>query len=312
MNKIGRNSPCPCDSGKKFKKCCIDKPKQFLSGESFLNYIESFMSYEEVDQMKTEEIIKRLEDMGIKFDNNTFMKEITECYLAQQISESWFQKFEVLATGRDEDFPFYAAWVLWDRLAPEHLLSMEKMTNLVEEGFERIEEKKYSQACDLWLKVWEALKCRFRKEDKDLGFLEEQYGSIFIVRNFVQDLEEELYNAGRQDKTYFDKRIDYCREFLNYFPEENELIIHKMRRAIAEAYENLGNFEQAERTFEEIVRDYPENPWSYIGWGDMNQSINSISVEKARGLYLKALEVAGEDKEMMSIIEERLEDLGGK
>ncbi len=23
--KVGRNSPCPCNSGKKFKKCCINK-----------------------------------------------------------------------------------------------------------------------------------------------------------------------------------------------------------------------------------------------------------------------------------------------
>ena len=23
--KIGRNSPCPCGSGRKFKKCCISK-----------------------------------------------------------------------------------------------------------------------------------------------------------------------------------------------------------------------------------------------------------------------------------------------
>lgn len=23
--RIGRNSPCPCESGRKFKKCCIDK-----------------------------------------------------------------------------------------------------------------------------------------------------------------------------------------------------------------------------------------------------------------------------------------------
>ena len=25
--KIGRNDPCPCGSGKKFKKCCIDKAR---------------------------------------------------------------------------------------------------------------------------------------------------------------------------------------------------------------------------------------------------------------------------------------------
>ncbi len=26
-NKIGRNDPCPCGSGKKFKKCCISEYK---------------------------------------------------------------------------------------------------------------------------------------------------------------------------------------------------------------------------------------------------------------------------------------------
>lgn len=24
--KVGRNDPCPCGSGKKYKACCIDKP----------------------------------------------------------------------------------------------------------------------------------------------------------------------------------------------------------------------------------------------------------------------------------------------
>lgn len=27
-NKVGRNDPCPCESGKKFKKCCLNKPKK--------------------------------------------------------------------------------------------------------------------------------------------------------------------------------------------------------------------------------------------------------------------------------------------
>ena len=28
LPKIGRNDPCPCGSGKKFKKCCANKEKQ--------------------------------------------------------------------------------------------------------------------------------------------------------------------------------------------------------------------------------------------------------------------------------------------
>lgn len=27
MKKIGRNTPCPCGSGKKYKKCCMNTPK---------------------------------------------------------------------------------------------------------------------------------------------------------------------------------------------------------------------------------------------------------------------------------------------
>ncbi len=25
MNAVGRNEPCPCGSGKKYKKCCLDR-----------------------------------------------------------------------------------------------------------------------------------------------------------------------------------------------------------------------------------------------------------------------------------------------
>lgn len=28
-NKIGRNAPCPCGSGKKYKKCCLNKGVDF-------------------------------------------------------------------------------------------------------------------------------------------------------------------------------------------------------------------------------------------------------------------------------------------
>ena len=25
MSKVGRNDPCPCGSGKKFKRCCLER-----------------------------------------------------------------------------------------------------------------------------------------------------------------------------------------------------------------------------------------------------------------------------------------------
>lgn len=29
MPKVGRNEPCPCGSGKKYKRCCLDKDQAF-------------------------------------------------------------------------------------------------------------------------------------------------------------------------------------------------------------------------------------------------------------------------------------------
>jgi uncharacterized protein YecA (UPF0149 family) len=30
--KVGRNKPCPCGSGRKYKKCCLDKIMQGAIG----------------------------------------------------------------------------------------------------------------------------------------------------------------------------------------------------------------------------------------------------------------------------------------
>lgn len=50
--KVGRNDPCPCGSGKKFKKCCLDKME---SGLPYQNYIEeSLKKYPKKNSNKDE------------------------------------------------------------------------------------------------------------------------------------------------------------------------------------------------------------------------------------------------------------------
>jgi len=67
MSKIGRNDPCPCGSGKKYKKCCIDRPlleivkrMPVLDYENIDYHRNSLLTYEEVNQKSTEEIIDKL------------------------------------------------------------------------------------------------------------------------------------------------------------------------------------------------------------------------------------------------------------
>ena len=39
--KIGRNEPCGCGSGKKFKKCCLGKPAEKLENNEYVDFTAS-------------------------------------------------------------------------------------------------------------------------------------------------------------------------------------------------------------------------------------------------------------------------------
>lgn len=53
MNKIGRNDMCPCGSGKKYKKCCIDSGRSFDTPPHQNDPLSIFSQYDSIDLIKT-------------------------------------------------------------------------------------------------------------------------------------------------------------------------------------------------------------------------------------------------------------------
>src|SRR5690625_860480 len=88
MTKIGRNDKCPCGSGKKYKRCCLGKEVTLAPSESMTKF--RHLTYEEVDEMGTEDIIARLKEMGIPFNKEKFLNDVKRSYSAEEISERWF------------------------------------------------------------------------------------------------------------------------------------------------------------------------------------------------------------------------------
>lgn len=107
-----------------------------------------------------------------------------------------------------EDFPWLAAWVLWEWLSPDGNVRLEQIHDFIQKGFEFLMENNPVSACDEWLFAWESLKSHHKPDDKDIGGLEKRFGTAFSVNNFCQDLEMELHNAGLEDSSYFEK-TDY-------------------------------------------------------------------------------------------------------
>jgi len=81
----------------------------------------------------------------------------------------------------------------------------------------------------------------------------------------------ELGNACLKEPSFYEKRIEieYCREFCMLFPATDRLIIENMKRAEAESYFALGMVEKGEGAFQNLVEEFPDSAWVYIGWGDM-------------------------------------------
>jgi len=291
--KIGRNDPCYCGSGKKYKKCCLEKDEMIKSLESISLEEEMFnpLSYEEVDAYSTEEIINQLKKLGIPFKKEVFLQDVETFSSAQDLSENWFSQYNLEINGRLEDFPWLAAWVLWVRLAPKENLSSEQLEDLVENGYVALEAGDPIKASDEWLKFWKAIQYRINRDYKTLDYLDQQYVGSFFIGNIVQELALTLEDAGKINPIYYEKCIEFCRSFCEYFPEET-LIYHNMRRAIADTYSRLGQYDQAEKEFKQLIDDVPDNPWGYIGLADMLFLDKNEQLARAETLYKQAIPLA--------------------
>ena len=93
-------------------------------------------------------------------------------------------------------------------------------------------------------------------------------GLTQFVSNWCSDLDIALHNAGLNDPIYCEHRLRYAREFLAQFPDEDANRHVNFMRAQGEALWNLGRQAEAEKVYEELVEQFPDEAWGYIGWSD--------------------------------------------
>jgi len=113
------------------------------------------------------------------------------------------------------------------------------------------------------------------------------------VFNYVQDMEMELGNAGTVDKEYYKKRITYCRELCERC-ESDQLMRENTRRAIAQSYYELGEYEESEQEFEAMIQEDPTFGWAYIEWADCYAwRLNEPRYDKAYEILDRGLSQTG-------------------
>ncbi|MCD6456913.1 MAG: hypothetical protein J7K81_09045 [Methanophagales archaeon] len=269
---------------------------------------------EEVEALSTKEIIRKLRSFGVDFNRKQFLEDVRWFYSACELADHWKTIYTITLGWFDENFVWMAAIVLWQRLAPG-VITSEQLDEMMQRGYDFKEEGKVKESCNLWLEVWEHLKKRFSPDMSDIEDTRSVFSGMQSLYNWCQDLEMELFNAGVEDATFYERRIEYCHDFYRMFPDTDSQVIENMMRGEAESYFFIGEKEKGEEAFKKMIEVFPESAWGYIHWGDMywlfmrNEKLPPLDYDKAEKIFRMGLAKATSDRE---VILDRLRSLEEK
>lgn len=258
--------------------------------------INDFWSLETIQNYKTEEIFSKLSEFGITLNEAEFLEQIQSCYRASELRKKWNTQYEISAQGRDKDFLSLGARVLWERLAPD-CLNAEQLHDVIEAGLDDLEEEKEVQkTCDLWLEYWEKFKARFIPMGLSFAELDKKLdGGLYSVAGWLIEIADALNKFAQEDRSYFQKQIDYCEDVLTTFPDAEEDFVSDIISKKADCLFELEQVEAGDKCYDYILTHYPEgNAWMYMYWAGLYWEPNlcppsRINFDKAEQIYRRGL-----------------------
>lgn len=299
--KIGRNDPCPCGSGKKYKRCCLEssdvrsireiQPELVSRGLDVHPYVVARMAEStrgvrdprlrgkmeqmlrttwtigRVAAMTTEAIVEQLRQIGVQPDRERFLALAASHWSACEVADIWFARDPGTGRGKDEDFKLLAACELWKRWIPDRP-SMEMLDDWMQEGYALMEARRPNDVCERWWKVWEVLRSRFTPQMTTCEATRPLFNGMQCLFNWSQDFEMELGNAALQDPHWLEVGMRYLREFLDQFTEEDKHLRGNLERSLAELLMQAGEREEAQRILLRRVDNDATDIWNYVALAD--------------------------------------------
>jgi len=123
--------------------------------------------------------------------------------------------------------------------------------------------------CRVWLDAWsDVLRILDKAGMRSIQEFDDRFEGSQSLFNWIQDLEDKLWNAGLEDRQFLTARIALCEEGLRRFRSEGDLMTENRRRALAESYYELGETDKAEALYRGWLHLDPRWGWGWIGWSD--------------------------------------------
>ena len=309
-NKLKHNDLCPCGSGKEYGNCC--------SGKELMDFhhADDHWEKEEVEELSTEIIISRLKYYGVDFAKDEFIQNCRKFGSAEEVSELWFEKYNIELPGFDDDFLWFAAWVLGNRMINEEFILDEEVHQLIQLGYEHIENDDRQKGCDVWLEAWEKFmkKTDYPEKYNSIKEMNQDCKADLFMQNWINDQDLNLQHTGQDyGEYYWQKKLEFCQDVYQNFPETKEEMIKEMKKGEALALFGIDEIDKGEELFSQILEEYPSWSWGYVYWADVYNPYISWNIltdaQRAYELYEQANQIyrqkEGED---LPVVEERMMD----
>jgi len=261
-----------------------------IARKRFVEGLEKLWSFEKIEKMSTREIEKKMKKLVPVFDLKKFVDKTENYFSYIDLCEEEYEPFSV-AEGYDEDFAWRACGVLWQRLLPdrptvEHFDA--ELDEKLGELLETKDEERDKEVVKLSLEILGLIKSRFISETpegyklKD-GFYQryQEEDMIYELDSVAKDMLFNLHNERRHEE-----RIEWAEVLYEAF-RDDDFLQHK-----ADSFIALGEEEEGERTYQEILERNPENFWYHVHAGDAFSIPQRKDPKQARKYYLQALEIA--------------------
>lgn len=249
---------------------------------------------EKVAEMPTDQIINQLRKFGVPINEEDFLNDITEKFSAEEVADSWEERYTLTNPRRDADFLWMAAIELVKRLVPDWIC-YEEMFDILDDGYNAADDGEYEKSIDLWLSAWARFKAMVpptikKIEDFQPNLIQKYYPNFpDFFTDIITTFDEEFFEYPHD----FDRILTYIREYRQIFPETLGPAKQKLALMEAQISFTRRNFTNGEYICNQLIEEYPQEYESYQMlaeqyWFFPYHIVSDLDEEGFVGDYLKA------------------------
>lgn len=266
----------------------------------------------DIEALSTDEIVEKLADYGIETNETAFRNRAEDLNAATALSDQWEAEYEVDATGYDLDFIWMAAEELWERWTPE-IPNKERIYDFVQDGRDLREKGNRAVACDQWLTAWEYILAVIPDDSTTIEEADQAVPTFLSLEPFIRSLDSDLATVAEDDPAYHEHRLQFCQEVCDQFSDADGKFLLDFHHFVADSLAAVGRTTDSRAEYEELIEEYPENPWAYRKladsyWLNDPDELSTEELERTAELYRTALDIEG-PLEGASMVANRLEEV---